>query len=559
MDFNLSRRYRHFKRYRQITQVLLKNGFGFIVDWLDLGKYLPFKERIGTDEEYDKRGIAKRLRYVLQELGPTYIKFGQLMSTRADVLSPRFIKELRKLQDKAPSVEFEGIKKVLKSELGTDYQRYFKKIFPNPQAAASIAQTHNAVLNNGRNVILKIQRPNIQNKVEVDLEILDNIAHLAEERNLFSRFIKPTQIIEEFKNSIKKEMDFNQEVSNMKRFRNNFNNNSRIVVPEVIDRLSSERLIVMEKIKGKKLSEVSLNVKKERDFKAGFLAELGAKALMKQVLIDGFFHADPHPGNIFIIDKDKIAYIDFGLMGQLTPEMRDYLAVLFFAVLRKNVDVIVDTMIEVGIVSREINMRKFKLDVQELIYHYYGIDLKDIDYIKVLDDFQRIIYKYHIKMPEDFLLLARAIAVSEGVGYMIDPDFNVAEVGNKFLLKLIKDRIKPKNIVGRIAKKVWDFRQSTKGFPGKLSNILDKLSNDEFTIKFKHMNLESLINKLDIISNRLSISLIISALIIGSSMILQTDMHPMFLGIPVLGLLGYIVAGVFGFWLVIDILRSGKY
>ncbi|MFW6237771.1 MAG: ABC1 kinase family protein [Halanaerobiales bacterium] len=557
MDLNISRQYRHFKRYRDIAQILVKNGLGFLITKLDLGKFLPFKQRFKSDpEKLNQNTIAVRLRKVLQELGPAYIKLGQLMSTRADILSPEYVRELRKLQDRVAPVKFEQIEQVLIAELGEDYRKLFADIDEEPEAAASIAQIHRAVLKDGRNVIMKIQRPKIKEKIKVDLEIMFNIAAQAEERELIPDFMKPSSMISEFKESILQELNFKMEVSNIEKFRDNFRDNEHIIVPEVYNEYTTRRIIVMEEIKGVKLKDVEDS---DVDIDNKFLAELGARALMKQVLIDGFFHADPHPGNIFVVGRDNLAYIDFGLIGQLTTDIQDSFAILFFALIRKNVDIIVDTLVEIGVTPGELNIRKFKLDVQDLLNRYYGVDLADIDFKQVVDDFQMIIYKHHIRMPEDFFLLGRAIAVSEGVGYMIDPAFNIVSVGQDFLRELVKDRMKPESLLRRLVTKLWGLRSSTRGLPGKLRSILDKVISDELSINFIHRNLDDLINQLDIITNRLSISLIISSLIIGSSMILQTDMSPTVFEIPLLGLVGYVIAGVFGFWLVIDILRSGKY
>ncbi|MDI3547685.1 MAG: ubiquinone biosynthesis protein [Halanaerobiales bacterium] len=558
MVFNLSKQYRHLQRYRQIAEILLKNGLGFLVDWLDLAKFLPFKKRFGKDDgDLNKKNLARRIRHVLQELGPTYIKLGQILSTRADILPPQYIKELRLLQDKAPSVPFSEIRKILIAEVGEDFADIFREIDPEPQAAASIAQTYHAVLDDGTDVILKIQRPGIEEKIRIDLEILHNLVLLAEDRGLFPGFIKPSRIINEFRESLKKELNFQREIANIKKFRDNFKNDEHIIVPRVYEDLSTSRLIVMEEIKGIKLNE--LEEAGVTGVDRSFLASLGARSLMKQVLIDGFFHADPHPGNIFIVDSDKLAYIDFGMMGQLTQDDRDKLSILFIAILKRDVDIIVDLLLEIGLTDENINLRKFKLGIQDLLNRYYGVNLADIKFMAVIDDIQHLLYNFHIRMPEEFFLLFRAIGVSEGVGFMLDPDFNIVDVGNDFIRGLLLDKLKPENLVERAIDGLWALRKSTRGLPEKFARLFSKLVDDDFTIKFKHVNLEGLINKIDIVSNRLAISMIISALVIGSSMILQTDMKPLVFGIPVLGFLGYIIAGVMGLWLVIAIFRSGRF
>lgn len=558
INFNIGKQYQHLKRYRKIAEILIRNGLAFVVDRLDLGKYLPLKQRINNKEEdVNKNIIAKRLRQVLQELGPTYIKLGQLLSTRADILPPDYVQELRKLQDKVEEVPFVKIEEVLIEELGKNYSKYFKKIEKTPQAAASIAQTHRAVLQDGTDVILKIQRPDIRKTIKVDLEIIKNLVLSAEERELFPGFLKPHKIVDEFRETIFKELNFKSELSNIKKFKDNFAKEDKIEVPEVYNRFSTRKILVLEEIKGLKLSEV--NEKNRKDINGPLLARLGAKALMKQVLIDGFFHADPHPGNIFVLGKEHLAYIDFGMMGRLTAEDQDQMTILFTALLHQNIDMIVDTILDIGYVEDDINNRKLKIEINNLLDRYYGIELEEIDFNIVVDDIERLLYNFHIRMPEEFFLLFRAVGISEGVGYTLDPSFNMVAVARNFLKTIIIEKMKPENLLERLIKGIWKYRNLGKNLPTRINNILNKIIVDDFTIGFKHLNLEKLTNKIDIVSNRLSISMIISALIIGSSMILQTELEPQIYNIPLLGFAGYSIAGLMGLWLVISIFRSGKF
>ncbi len=555
---NISKQYRHLLRYRKIAEVLLKNGLGVIVEDLQLTKYLPFKKRFNKESyELNKKGFATRFRKVLQELGPTYIKLGQLLSTRADILPTVYMKELRKLQDEVDPVPFKDIEGVLIEEIGNNYMQYFQKIDKEPQAAASIAQTHRAILHDGTDVILKIQRPGIEKTVQSDFEILKNLILIAEERGFFPDFLQTPQLIEEFRDSLKKELDFKREAANINKFTNNFKMDDRIVIPAVYEKSSSRRILVLEEIKGTKLSDIENPDKLDIDGPS--LATLGTQAFMKQVLIDGFFHADPHPGNIFVLEQNKLAYIDFGLMGQLTEEDKNKMGMLFIALLHQDINIITDILLEIGHFDEEINQRKFKLEIQDLMNRYYGVELASLDFMMVIDDIERVLYNFHIRMPEEFFLLFRAIGVNEGVVFLLDPSFNLVEAASDFTKDLIISKLEPAYLIDKVADKLWSIRSATKGLPLKLNKLLNDIINDEFTIRFKHINLEQITNKIDIVSNRLSISLIISAIIIGSSMILQTDMHPIVYGIPLLGFLGYSIAGIMGIWLVISIFRSGRF
>ncbi len=557
MDFNLVKKYRHLERYREIVQVLIKNGLGFLVGKLELDRFLSLSERFTKKEQdLDLKKEPGIIRKVLQELGPTYIKLGQVLSTRADIIPPAYIKELRKLQDRVPAFPFKQVEDILRAELG-DYSEIFREINRKPEAAASIAQIHSATLVNGSEIILKVQRPEIKRKIEIDLDILYHLASLAEGKGFLPEFIDLPGLIEEFGRAIKRELDFQQEIASVERFRDNFRDNPNILVPEVYKDISTRRLIVMEEIKGVKLNQLTEEDLAELDRE--FLASLGAEAFLKQVLIDGFFHADPHPGNIFVVESNKLAYIDFGMMGQLTAEDQDLLSLLFLALLKKDINIIVDLVLEIGSVKGSINKRRFKLGIKNLIDRFYGVKLNQIDFKGAVDEFQKFMYDHQLVLPSEFFLLGRAIAISEGVGFMLDPSFSPVDVGARFSRELVIDLANPGKILGRFLDRLWDLRVASKGMPAKFNLILDKLVEDDFSINFKHLNLGRLINKIDIISNRLSISLIISALIIGSSMILQTDMQPLIFGIPVLGFIGYIIAGILGLSLVIAIFRSGRF
>ena len=534
MDMNLPKHYRHFQRYSEIAQILVKNGLGFIISQLDLNKYLPFRKRISTTERPTGKMLAVKIREVLQELGPAYIKLGQLLSTRADIFPPVFIAEMRKLQDKVPPEDYELIEDFLKKELGDKFEEEIIKI--------------------EKEAIMKVKRPGIDRKISVDVEIMENLARLAEERDLFNSVIRPVEIIQEFKRTIKDELNFKGEMANIIRFRSDFADDPYITAPEVYSELSTVNLLIMEEIKGVKLREVDQSHPHNK-----FIAELGAKALMRQVLINGFFHADPHPGNIFITGEKTIAYVDFGMVGRITEEDRDLMALLFYALINKKINVLMDVILILGNKPDNFNRRRFQLDMEKILDRYYGSDLSNIETKSVFEDLQYFIYEHQIRMPQDFFLLFRAIAVSEGVGQDLDPDFNVVEVGRDFISDILDDRMQVNKIAARLGSEIWKFGRKKYELNNQLKSFLDKLVKDDFTINFRHTNLENLISRLDIISNRLSMSLIIASLIIGSTLLIQTNMEPRIFNIPLLGFIGYSFAGILGLLLVISIFRSGKY
>jgi ubiquinone biosynthesis protein len=554
MDMNLPKHYRHFQRYSEIAQILLKNGLGFIISQLELNKYLPFSKRINIDERPTGKILAVKTREVLQELGPAYIKLGQLLSTRADIFPPVFIAEMRKLQDKVPPEKFEIIEEFLKKELGDKYEEEIIKINKEAEAAASIGQTHKVVLKKNKSAIMKVKKPGIDKKINVDVEIMENLAKQAEERNLFNSIIRPLEIVREFKRTIKEELNFKGEMANIIRFRSDFSDNEYITAPEVYSEISTVNVLIMEEIKGIKLRDVDQNHPHNK-----FIAELGAKSLMRQVLINGFFHADPHPGNIFITGEKTIAYVDFGMVGRVTEGDRDLMALLFYALINKKINVLMDVILILGNKPDDFNRRRFQLDMEKILDKYYGSDLENIEIKAVFEDLQYFIYEHQIRMPQDFFLLFRAIAVSEGVGQDLDPDFNVVEVGKDFISDILDDRMQFDKIISRLGSEIWRLGRKKYELSSQFKSILRKLEQDDFTINFRHTNLENLISRIDIISNRLSMSLIISSLIIGSTLLIQTNMEPRIFNIPLLGFIGYSFAGILGLLLIISIFRSGKY
>ena len=350
------------------------------------------------------------------------------------------------------------------------------------------------------------------------------------------------------------ELNFKGEMANIIRFRSDFEDNPYITAPEVYSELSTVNVLVMEEIKGSKLRDVDQNHPHNK-----FIAELGAKALMQQVLINGFFHADPHPGNIFITGEKTIAYVDFGMVGRITEEDRDLMALLFYALINKRINVLMDVILILGNKPDNFNRRRFQLDMEKILDRYYGSDLSNIEIKAVFEDLQYFIYEHQIRMPQDFFLLFRAIAVSEGVGQDLDPDFNVVEVGRDFISDILDDRMQLDKIISRLGSEIWKFGRKKHELNNQLKSILDKLVKDDFTINFRHTNLENLISRIDIISNRLSMSMIIASLIIGSTLLIQTNMEPRIFNIPLLGFIGYSFAGLLGLLLVISIFRSGKY
>lgn len=555
----LKRRYKNLNRLRQIVNILIKYGFDYIVKQLGLinliskgGKILKLKP-----SKIAQLPLPVRARLALEELGPTFVKLGQILSTRPDLIPPDYIKELQKLQDKVPPFAYDLVEQIIKRELRADILKIFKSFEQKPFAAASLGQVHQAILENGDKAVVKVQRPDIEKVIETDLDILFHLARLTEKHIPASRLYDPVGIVEEFAKAIRLELDYGTEGRNAERFKKNFEDDKRIYTPKIYWEFSSRCVLTMELIEG-----IKINNLKELD-KIGYdrkkIAENGAKAFMKQILIDGFFHADPHPGNMLVMKDEIIGFMDFGMMGRLDEEIKEKCVDLLIAILERNPNKIINEILNLGITSQEeIDTRSLKIDVREMLDQYYDKPLKEIKLGELISQLVEISIKYHIKMPAEFALLGKSLITIEGIGLELDPDFNLAEIAKPYAKDVILERKSPQRLMIKLLNDLSELYNLMILIPRQLSKTLKKMEKGVFKLEFQHRGLENLISALDRSTNRLSYSLILAAIIIGSSLIIQTDKGPHFMGFPVIGVLGFLISGVLGLGLVIMILRSGK-
>ncbi len=554
----LKRRYKNINRLRQIVNILIKYGFDYFVKQLGLtnliskgGKILKLKP-----SKIAQLPLPVRVRLALEELGPTFVKLGQILSTRPDLIPPDYIEELQKLQDKVPPFAYEQVEQIIKRELGAKVLEIFESLEQKPFAAASLGQVHQAILKDGEKVVVKVQRPDIEKIIETDLDILFHLARLTEKHIPDSRLYDPVGIVEEFAKAIRLELDYGTEGRNAERFKKNFEGDETIYTPKIYWESSSKRILTMELIKG-----IKINNLKKLD-KAGYnrkkIAENGAKAFMKQILIDGFFHADPHPGNMLVMKDGIIGFMDFGMMGRLDEEMKEKGVDLFIAIMERNPNKIINEMLDLGIAPSEIDLPSLKIDIREMLDQYYDKSLKEIKLGELISQLVEISIKYHIKMPAEFALLGKSLITIEGIGSELDPDFNLAEIAKPYAKDLILERKSPQRLFTKLLNDLSELYNLIILIPRQLNKTLKKMEKGTFKLEFQHRGLENLISALDKSTNRLSYSLILAAIIIGSSLIMQTDKGPHFMGFPVIGVLGFLISGVLGLGLVIMILRSGK-
>jgi len=554
----LKRRYKNINRLREITTILIKYGFDYFVKQLGLTNLISKGEKILKlkPSKIAQLSLPVRVRLALEELGPTFIKLGQILSTRPDLIPSDYIEELQKLQDEVPPFAYEQVEKAIKRELGADVSEIFKLFEQIPFAAASLGQVHQAILKDGEKVVVKVQRPDIEKIIETDLDILFHLARLTEKHIPDSRLYDPVGIVEEFAKVIRLELDYGTEGRNAERFKKNFEGEEIIYTPKIYWEFSSKRILTMELIEG-----IKINALEELD-KAGYdrkkIAENGAKAFMKQILIDGFFHADPHPGNMLVMKGEIIGFMDFGMMGRLDEETREKGVDLFIALMERNPDKIINEMLDLGIAPPEIDTRSLKIDIKEMIDQYYNKPLREIKLGELINQLVEISIRYQIKMPAEFALLGKALLTIEGIGLELDPDFNLAEIAKPYAKDIILERKSPQRLFIKFLNDLNELYNLIILIPRQLNKTLKKMEKGTFKLEFQHRGLENLISALDKAANRIAFSLILAAIIVGSSLIMQTDKGPHFMGFPVIGVLGFLIAAILGLGLVIIIIRSGK-
>jgi len=552
----MTRNIRSLRRYRQVLGVMITYGFGHVIEQLNLHHYLRRGTPRTAERQIDRMGGPVRLRLAMEELGPTFIKLGQLLSTRPDILTKEYARELSKLQDKVPPVSTEAIMGQIEGELGHPVAELYAEFSSEPLAAASIAQVHRGRLHSGEQVVVKVRRPAIEVLIKTDVDILMSLAGLVERHLPSGEIYNPVGLVREFRRTIAREMSFTREGRTIDRFRENFEGNPTVYVPRVYHDLSGETVLTLEYIDGIKVSEFEQLHAAGYDLKA--IARHGADALLQQVLVNGFFHGDPHPGNIFVLPDNTVCFIDYGMVGRLDRELKFRVAELLTSILDRDVDQLIAVLVHSGELIEEISLPSLRKALSDFIDDYYEVPLEELKAGKLLADFVELLVQFHIRFSPDLMLLAKALITIEGIGRDLDPDFNMVAHLKPFMARLLVEKSSPANLSREGARLVRSYASLLKNLPQDLKEFITRINRNKFKIDLEHRGLEKLITDLDKSSNRLSFSMLIAALIVGSSIIMQTDKGPLLFGFPVLGLLGYSMAALLGFWLAFAILRSGR-
>jgi len=555
----ISRTSRHLQRYRQILTVLFKYGFGELVDRMNVAHYLETGLQLVSKrrrERMERLTRSERVRLAVEELGPTFIKLAQVLSTRPDLIPVEFTQELAKLQDQVPPFPFEQARQIVEEDLKAPLEEKFPHFERTPLAAASIAQVHRARLADGQETVVKVQRPGIARLIEVDVEILYHLATLMERHIVELGIQRPTALVEEFARTLEKEIDFTVEANHMERFSRQFREKPGIYIPRVYRPLSTRRVLTMEYIQGIKISD--LNALEAAGLDRKLLAARGAEIILEQVLRFGFFHGDPHPGNLFILPGNLICYLDFGMMGSVDRQAREDFADLIFAYFGRDEKKVAQVLLRVMEYDEEPNRRALEKDLADFLEGVLYPPLKKNPISSLLKVLLELIHRHRLRIPADIFLMIKALAATEAVGYNLDPEFDLAGKAEPFIRRIVLERLSPRRLLEEFFRSGEDLVQLVKEIPGETRDILQQIRQGKVRIGFEHRGLEGFAFHVDRASNRIAFSLVIAALIVGSSIIIQTQIGPYIFGFSMLGLFGLLIAGVLGLWLLISILRSGR-
>ncbi|CAB1262796.1 Protein kinase [Clostridiaceae bacterium BL-3] len=527
------------KRFKEIMKVLAKYGFKFLV----------------CTKNHNKEKSPQNLRKAFEELGPTFIKIGQILSSRPDIMPSQYIEELSKLQDDVLPESYENINKVFFEEFNKNIEDCFQHFEKIPLASGSIAQVYNATLKNGKNVIVKIQRPNIKEKMETDIYILYKIIKITKVKFKES-LIDPEEALDELLFSTKQELNFNLEASNMSKFKKLNENVNFCYVPYVVNELSGIKVLTMEKIYGFKINNIEKLKKEKYD-----LQDLGKKlalSFFKQVFTDGFFHADPHPGNLMVLNK-KICFLDFGIVGTISPRLRLLLNEAIMSIVHKDTDKLVSVIISIGVKKDLIDRNKLYEDVELFLINYLSTSLKNIKISVLLTEIFKCAKNNSITLPKNLILLVKSLIMVEGLVTEISPEIDILDIAIPFVKSNNKfyyfDDINPENILINS----YNFTKNFSKFPIKTIELMDCILNGRTKIELKFSKIDDSINQLNKMVNRLSLSLITCSIIVSSSLILNFNIGPKIYNIPLIGIVNFIFFILIGIILIISIIKSGRF
>jgi len=518
------------------------------VDTLKIEQYLEIGLQIISRkrrEHVEKLTRAERVRMALEEFGPTFVKLGQILSSRPDLIPVEFIQKLSKLQDHVHPFSYAEVKYIIESELGAPIGYIFQHFEQTPLAAASIGQVNRAQLRNSEEVVAKVQRPGIHKTIDVDLEIMLHLASLMERHLEEAELQHPTKIVEEFAHTMERELDYTIEASHIERFASQFMDDQTIYVPKVYRETTTTRVLTMEYVDGIKASEIDQLQSASLDQKE--IAHRGADLILKQIFDYGFFHADPHPGNVYILPNNVICYLDFGMMGRIDRQTRENFADLVMSIVSRDEGKIADALLKLTLWEDEPDRSTLERELGEFMDLHFYRPLKELELGKLLRQLLDMASKHRLRVPPDLFLMLKALSTVESLGSALDPDFDMETHAAPSIRRIQRERLHLRRVAADMFDTGSEIVSLIKDIPRELREILKQARQGKLKLEFEHRGLESMLTTHDRISNRIAFAIVLASLVIGSSLIILADVPPKWYGIPDIGLAGFLVAGVMGF------------
>lgn len=559
----IRKNFKSISRYNQILRVLLKYGFEDLVYYLDERKQFTFLQKI-IPSASRKRALLytkwAKMRLVCEELGPTFVKFGQILSNRPDLIPLELSLELEKLQENVPPMSQKEARKVVETELKDSVEDLFAWFDSEPFASASMAQVHKATLHSGKRIALKVQRSGIFDVIVEDIKVMYKVAEVLEKRIPSIKSFDPVGLVKNFESSILKELDFINESINVERFYNNIRNDDTLeqfaYAPIVYKEFTTAKVLALEFISGIKINKIDeLN---EKGFDTKLIARRLAISYYKQIFEYGFFHADPHPGNLLVLSNGHIAYLDFGMMGSMLPRDINIFGKLFISISYRNVREIIKSLLKLSNTVVIANMRDLEFDINEFVEKYYVRDVHQNEMSTILIELKDIIMRHGLKVPTYFFLFARSLVTLEGVIDKLDPDFEQFEIVRPYLRKSATKKFNPVIMGKKMMNAVFEITDYVEDFPNDLKNAIRKINSGKIKVDLSHTGIDPMVHVLQRITKQLVTAVIMVALIISAALFIIHEIHPLWNNISVIGIVSFVLAILFGLKMVSNI-RKGDY
>ena len=557
MPFGLN--FRLLRRYREIIGILIKYGFQDILS--DAGvslrarvveTFLP-QELVANIHKYTK---WERMRMAAEELGTTYIKLAQILSNRPDVIPLELVAEFEKLQSKVPPFPTSEARKIIEQEIGKSIETVFETFEDKPFASASIAQVHKARLKDGTSVVLKVRRPDILDKIEQDIIIMKYFAGMMEEHGYMAN-LDPVGIVRAFDNAIHKEVDLSHEGYNLQRFASNFEHSKIVFVPKYYPKYTTKKLLTMEFVDGvhpydtEGLARIGVSSHE--------LAVNGMYALFQQIFEHGFFHADPHPGNLFAMPGNKVCFIDFGMMGTVLKSDVEFFADIVYGVTAKDSRRLIWGLKNIAVSQQFEGIKSFDYEIEDMIQDYHALPVDKVNMTELFNRLLELVNKYTIKMPPDYFLLSKCFVTIEGVGHRLDPQLNIIEELTPHINKTLADEFSPWNIIKKLLGSARDTLSLIESLPNDLRDIIGKVKKGELKVAIAHEGLEDITHKIDLASNRIAGGFIIGSILMASAILIAVKFPPLYQHISIFGGLGFLLSNILGIRMLFGIFRNKKY